>query len=108
MLLPRYLVRLAATTLACAFASPIAAADWMITDPGQGSFPIAGSGATELSGLAWTGGDTYVAVSDSGGRLFPITAVVDPATGRLTSASVGAPTTLGGSDLEGIARIDAL
>jgi hypothetical protein len=83
-------------------------APWAIDDPGQGTVTIINTPpctARELSGIAWLGGDRYVAVSDKSRTLAQLTIVHDPKTGSI----VGTPqvrdgTTLsGGTDLEGVA-----
>jgi hypothetical protein len=71
-----------------------------------------------LSGVAWLGGDRYLAVGDEHASLHPLTVRVDPATGRILKASMDDPVLLAdslgvtipdatmGKDREGIA-IDA-
>lgn len=74
-----------------------------ITDPGFGPFSFSG-GSWELSGLAYAGGDRYLAVGDTGARLVPLAIGVDSATGAVTDVTPGPVVTLaGGVDLEGIA-----
>lgn len=91
----------AAVWLAVSLAHPAGAAS--ILDPGFGPFSFAG-GPWELSGLARTGGDQYLAVGDTGALLVPLAVGVDTATGAVTGVTAGAPVTLaGGVDLEGIA-----
>jgi len=82
---------------------PVAATDWMIVDPGQGTVPLAGGGAAELSGLTWIGADQFLAITDNVPQMFALTINVDSSDGRIDSAAIGATTALVGSDLEGIA-----
>lgn len=79
------------------------AAEWMVTDPGQGAVPLAGSSAAELSGLTWLGDNAFLAVSDNGGPMFPLTIELDTADGTVISAYIAPGTPLNGTDLEGIA-----
>jgi hypothetical protein len=77
-----------------------------IRDPGQGRVELAtgDTGASELSGLAYAGGDRYYAVSDSRGRLFALRIDVERASGRITAAAAEPAVRLArGVDLEGIA-----
>jgi len=86
-------------------AAPAAAQRWAIEDPGQGPVPLAAApeGAHELSGLAWVDGDRYVAVSDDDALLYRLRIAVEPRSGRITSAALGAALPLaGGLDLEGV------
>jgi hypothetical protein len=97
-------VRIAA--LAVLLATPAAAQRWTIADPGQGPVILGAgaAGASELSGLAWAGGERWAAVSDDDGGLFWLRLAVDPASGRVTAAAVeGSVTLTGSNDLEGIA-----
>src|SRR5262245_57478642 len=99
------LLRLFAALIVLA-AAPAAAQRWAIDDPGQGPVLVASgpAGARELSGLAWAGGDRYLAASDDDGRLFWLLIAVDPATGRITSATAAPGMALAGSeDVEGVA-----
>jgi hypothetical protein len=97
-------------------APPAGASTLSVLDPGQGPVGIsdpAALGAAELSGLAYdAAADRYWAVPDGGDRLFRLAVEVDPATGRILSASVEAALVLrdasGGAlpasvDLEGVA-----
>jgi hypothetical protein len=87
-------------------ATPGAAANWTVTDPGQGPVVLrsGSSGASGLSGLTWVGGDLYYAVSDTGGRLFPLRIAVDSTTGAVASAAPSRGVRLvRGVDLEGVA-----
>lgn len=91
----------------------LVAAPLSVVDPGQGvvSLPKGATGAAELSGIAWTGGSSWLAVGDNGAKvLWQIEAGVDGASGRIlaptVSGSIAAPGL--GSDSEGIAyRPDA-
>ncbi len=84
-------------------ATDVRAAEWMVVDPGQGAVPLAGSSATELSGLTWLGDNAFLAVSDNGGPMFPLTIEVDTADGTVISAYIATGIPLAGIDLEGIA-----
>lgn len=77
-----------------------------VVDPGQGNVLLetGDSGARQLSGLTRIAGDRYYAVSDKGGRLFPLRIAVDGKTGFVTETRVEAPIRLVGCrDLEGVA-----
>lgn len=94
-LLPAILLSLAVTATAAI----------TISDPGQDVFDFTAD-AAELSGLTWLAGDTYHAVSDATNQRWigELDIGVDPATGRITAASLVGPLTLAaGYDLEGIA-----
>jgi hypothetical protein len=76
-----------------------------ITEPTSSVFDFTAT-AAELSGLAWTGGNSYVAISDDVNqrRVYQLSIDVDPANGRVTNAVVTGTNTLStGYDLEGIA-----
>lgn len=94
--------------LLCVLVSPgVALADvssWTVQRVPQAPVPLepGSSGAGELSGVAWIGNDSFLAVSDRTPVLFPLTIRVDPASGRILSASIGRGLPLAGSDLEGI------
>lgn len=97
-----------AALLAVAASAP--AAHWVVVDPGQGPVPLpgGGSGARELSGITWAGGTRYYAVSDKLAKLFPLSIELDPQTGDITQAALGAGVLLRGStDLEGVAYFPA-
>jgi len=79
-----------------------------IADPGQGPVEISvgETGAVELSGLTHARGNRYYAVSDKGGRVYPVEISIDSATGFVREARLGAAVTLkGGRDLEGVAWV---
>jgi len=87
--------------------SPIRAIE--IRDAGQGLVQLTAGDVdiTELSGIAHAGGNRYYAVSDKGGRLFPLTIEVDRETGFIAAAAPeDARILAGGYDLEGIALLD--
>lgn len=76
-----------------------------ISDPLQSPFPLAAgaTGASELSGIAHAGGDSYYAVSDNAAGLFSLDIQVDSATGEILTAAISDSQTLGaGVDLEGL------
>lgn len=86
----------------------LSAAPLEVRDPGQGAvaLPKGTTAAAELSGLAWTGGSSWLAVGDNGAKvLWQVEASIDDATGRIltptVSGSIAAPAL--GSDAEGIA-----
>ena len=86
--------------------TPAHAQRWAVDDPGQGPVALAAGAAQahELSGIAWLGGDRYVAVSDNDGRLARLRIGLDPRSGRIAQAAVLDVVTLTGStDLEGVA-----
>ncbi len=105
------------TALLVAVASPASSfAAISISDPLPGGYSFndtSGSGADELSGITYAGGDTYHAVSDNQAKVFTMTISVNPATGQITSSVIGStPLQLNdaggspitsGTDLEGIA-----
>lgn len=72
----------------------------------QASFALEGS-ITDLSGLAWTGGDQFVAVSDKRPALLPVTLRIDRASGAITSGEFGAPIPVPTKrkDFEGVAYV---
>jgi len=77
-----------------------------VVDPGQGlvEIELGETGVTELSGIAFAGGDRYYAVSDTGGWLVPLRIAVDPDSGFVTAAAAEPPRKLERSyDLEGVA-----
>lgn len=72
---------------------------------GSGAFP-----ASELSGIAWIGGNDYVAIGDNGGSsLWQLSIAIDPSTGRIITASVTGSLAVPGlaSDGEGVAFLPA-
>ena len=82
-------------------------APWAIDDLGQGTVTIVNTppcAARELSGIAWLGGDRYVAVSDKSRTLALLSVPLDTKTGRIGSPEAHDGATLSaGTDLEGIA-----
>lgn len=77
---------------------------WTVTNPGQGPLRLGSGTASELSGIAYAGGNSYYAVSDDDARVYPLTVTINPQTGWITDSTVGEELTLhAGSDLEGIA-----
>ncbi len=78
--------------------------DLSIVDVGRIDLPSGSSGAGELSGLTWAGGDLYYAVSDSNRIVYPLSIELNRVTGFPASILFGTPLLLDtGSDLEGIA-----
>ncbi len=94
-------------SFACAAVAPAHAVPYMIQEasPVSVSLSVGSSGASELSGLTWLGGTSYLAVSDDSAAMYPLTIAVDLADGTIDSASVGSGIALAGSDLEGIAFV---
>ena len=76
---------------------------------GQESFALESSAVTDLSGLVWTGGDSFYAVSDHPNLLVPLTLKIDPATGRIASGEIGEPIPVPADarDFEGVAYVAA-
>jgi Esterase-like activity of phytase len=70
-------------------------------------FRIEGPGVSDLSGLTWTGGDAFAAVSDKRAVVQQLTLKIDRATGRITSGALGpvAEMPVEGGDFEGIAWV---
>ncbi len=75
--------------------------------PGQDSFSFEYRGATDFSGLTWAGGSDYFTVSDKVRAIFPMTITLDPASGKILSAGIGAaiPVKTKLADFEGIAFV---
>ncbi len=77
-----------------------------IDDPGQGLVTLGPAVGAELSGLAYVGGNQYLAVGDKGGKLYNVTIDLSTATGLIdpATAALGASVVLAGStDLEDLA-----
>ena len=76
---------------------------------GQESFALASSAVTDLSGIVWTGGDSFYAVSDHKNVLVPLTLKIDLATGRIASGEIGEPIPVpsDASDFEGVTYVAA-
>jgi hypothetical protein len=76
---------------------------------GQEIFGLKSEAVSGLSGLVWTGGDSFCAVSDNRNLLVPLTLKIDPATGRIASGEIGELMEFDAdaSDLEGIAFVSA-
>ena len=76
---------------------------------GQESFALESSAVTDLSGLVWTGGDSFCAVADHPNVLVPLTLKIDPATGRIASGEIGEPIPVPAEarDFEGVAYVAA-
>lgn len=67
---------------------------------GESPSPTEGLG---LSGLAWKGQDSYFAVEDRTGELYPLTIPIDRETGRAVRCELGVPVKLDGrKDLESV------
>lgn len=57
---------------------------------GDSHFTVEGP-ITDLSGLAWAGGDSFFAVSDKRPAVLPVTLRIDRASGAISSGEFGAP-----------------
>jgi len=104
------LLVLAVLSTSLSFLFPAAAgaeAQWVVQDPaGQGAIalPSGGTGAAELSGITWAGGDLFYVIGDNARTLFPLQLSLDMTTGTITSATLQSGVDLShGSDLEGVA-----
>ena len=76
----------------------------------QDRFAIESAAVSDLSGLVWIGGDSFYAVSDRTPVLVPLALNIDPATGRIASASIGNPIPVptDAGDFEGITYVSAM
>ena len=99
-------VRIAATLVLVLFRVALAATE-IEGVPGQDSFSFEYRGATDFSGLTWAGGSDYFTVSDKVRAIFPMAIALDPASGKILSASIGAamPVKTKLADFEGIAFV---
>ena len=72
--------------------------------PSQPFFSFEYSGATDFSGLTWAGGSDYFTVSDKVRAIFPMHIAIDPADGKILSASIATaiPVQTKLADFEGI------
>ena len=85
-------------------ASQCAQQDLSIESVGRFPLPTGESGASELSGLAWAGGDLYYAASDATGKVYELRISIDRETGRIERTEFGPSVTLEKvSDVEAIA-----
>ncbi len=75
---------------------------------GQAGFTLEGE-ITDLSGITWTGGAEFFAVSDKTNVLLPVTLRIDPASGVIQSGEFGAPIPVaaGHWDFEGVTYVAA-
>ena len=76
---------------------------------GQEIFVLKSDAVTDLSGLVWTGGEAFFAVSDHPNTLVPLTLKIDPATGRIARGEIGTPIPVPADarDFEGVAYVSA-
>ena len=76
---------------------------------GQDGFALESDEVTDLSGLVWMGGDSFVAVSDHANALVPLKLQIDPATGRIVRGEIGVPIPVptDASDFEGVTYVAA-
>lgn len=85
----------------------LAAQQWLIMDPPGQNEVVLSSGATgaaELSGITWAGGNQFYVVGDNASVVYPLTISFDAASGAIATASLQSGTVLAmGSDLEGLA-----
>ena len=101
------ILALAVTAMIAALAAP-APAQLTVTGVGAVALPSGATGASELSGLSWAGGNQYYTVSDGTQSVYPLTIDLNMATGAVVSAVLSNGTALSGaSDLEGIAYVAA-
>ncbi len=87
------------------FATSMASPSWTVAGisiTGVGEV-IRSSKNLGLSGITYAGGTQYYAINDSGALLHPMTIVVNPSSGRITSHSFADTVALIGFDTEGIA-----
>jgi len=70
-------------------------------------FPLQNDEVTDLSGIVWTGGDRFYAVSDHRNALIPITLKLDHESGKILTGEIGQalPFQTDISDLEGITYV---
>jgi len=75
--------------------------------PGQTTFSFEYRAATDFSGLTWAGGSDYFTVSDKVRAIFPMSIALEPASGKILSASIGTaiPVKTKLADFEGIAFV---
>jgi hypothetical protein len=93
-------VLLSAVILGLYFSDGVLGSSLTITSVGQYNF----TSSYGLSGLTYQGGNQWFAADDSGGKMYPLTIVLNNNTGAITSATVGVGVTLNGrTDMEGIA-----
>ena len=94
-------------TLLLAVACAALAATEIEGVPGQQVFSFEYHAATDFSGLTWAGGSDYFTVSDKVRAIFPMTIALDPASGKILSASIGTamPVKTKLADFEGIAFV---
>ena len=76
---------------------------------GQEIFALKSNAVSDLSGLVWTGGDSFFAVSDKIAALVPLSLKIDPATGRILSGEIGTPIPVPTEvqDFEGVTYVSA-
>jgi len=91
---------LALTGLSCL--APVAQA-LTITPVGAFTLNSGTTGASELSGITYAGGNQFYTVADNGAGLFPLAVSINPTTGAVVSAALSGKVQLSGSDLEGVA-----
>lgn len=93
----------------CAIACVASARPVLESVDGQESFALESDAVSDLSGIVWTGGDSFVAVSDKKKALVPLTLKIDAATGRIASGEIGEPVPVPADarDFEGVAYVAA-
>lgn len=75
--------------------------------PDQTNFSFEFRAATDFSGLTWAGGSDYFTVSDKVRAIFPMSIALEPASGKILSASIGTaiPVKTKFGDFEGVAFV---
>lgn len=69
-----------------------------------GEYSRSSTNGVQMSGITWVGGNNYYVVDDNDGKIYPMTIVINPATGAVTSNSTGNGVTVSGAkDMEGCA-----
>src|SRR5436190_3770955 len=73
------------------------------------AFVIENAEVTDLSGLTWTGGDSFHAVADHPNLLVPLTLKIDRESGCITHGEMGTPIPVRASvsDFEGVTYVAA-
>ena len=66
-----------------------AAVETVEIETAKGSFAIENESVTDLSGIAWMGGDAFAAVSDKRNAIQLLTLAIDPTTGEITGGKFG-------------------
>ena len=93
----------------CAIVCAASARPVLESVDGQENFALESDAVSDLSGIVWTGGDSFVAVSDKKKALVPLTLKIDAATGCIASGEIGEPVPVpaDAADFEGVAYVAA-